>query len=59
MFNGLVPSRGNMAPCSAGALRTALIPFLNYPCRCSFALPCGGTVCGFAPETNPLDLEME
>ncbi len=26
-----------------------LIPFLNHPCRCCFALPCDGTVCSFAP----------
>jgi hypothetical protein len=28
-----------------------LIPFLNHPCRCCFALssPCVSTACGFAP----------
>ena len=25
-----------------------LVPFLNYPCRCCFALPCYSTVSGFA-----------
>ena len=33
----------------AGRAALAVIPFLNHPCRCCFALSCYSTAYGFAP----------